>query len=171
MNIQIKYNNNLDEFTYDLSLQMRLKNYINKHFYPAYTISRLAPIYLVGGAIRDLMYAKKPKDMDFVVIGLEHLEWVLQVLKAYKISYTLNKFVGYKFNYNDTVVDLWLTDDLFSSQQYNIDGLYFDLRTNSNISVTFDDFRKNGLKEVNKENNIENDRLKKLVKFEERFFS
>ena len=86
MNIPIKYNDNLDEFTYDLSLQMRLENYINKHFYPAYTISRLAPIYLVGGSIRDLMYAKKPKDMDFVVIGLEHLEWVLQVLKSYNIS-------------------------------------------------------------------------------------
>ena len=94
------------------------------------------------------------------------IEWVLQVLEVYNISYTLNRFGGYKINYNDTVVDLWLAEDLFSSQQYNVDGLYFDLRTNFLLSVTFDDFRKNGLKEVNKENNIENDRLKKLVKFE-----
>lgn len=171
MNIPIKYNDNLDEFTHDMSLQMRLENYINKHFYLAYTVSRLVPIYLVGGVIRDLIYAWKPKDMDFVVLGIEHLEWVLQVLKAYNIIYSLNRLGGYKINYNDTVVDFWLAEDLLSSEQYNVDGLYFDLRTNSNISVTFDDFIKNGLKEVNKENNIENDRLKKLVKFEEKFFS
>lgn len=106
MNIPIKYNDNLDEFTHDMSLQMRLENYINKHFYLAYTVSRLVSIYLVGGLIRDLIYAKKPKDMDFVVLGIEHLEWVLQVLKAYNIIYSLNRLGGYKINYNDTVVDL-----------------------------------------------------------------
>ena len=67
MNIPIKYNDTLDEFTYDLSLQMRLENYINKHFYPAYIISSLAPIYLLGGSIRDLILARKPKDLDFIV--------------------------------------------------------------------------------------------------------
>lgn len=171
MNIPIKYNDTLDEFTYDLSLQMRLENYINKHFYPAYTISKLAPIYLVGGSIRDLIYAKKPKDLDFVVLGLEHLDWILDVFTAYNASYTLNRFGGYKINYNDTVIDLWLAEDLFSSEQYNVDGLYFDLRTNSLLSVTFDDFIKNGLKEVNKDNNLENNRVKKLEKFEHKYNS
>ena len=50
--------------------------------------------------------------------------------------------------------------------QYNVDGLYFDLRTNSLLSLTFDDFYKNGLKLINPENNIENGREKKLTKFE-----
>ncbi len=160
MNIGIKYNDDLDEFTYDLSLVMRLKNYINNHFYPAYTISKLAPIYLVGGAIRDLMYAKKPKDMDFVVLGKEQLDWILKVFKTYNIEFTLNRFGGYKFIYGDTEIDLWLAEDLFSSMQYNVDGLYFDLRTNSLLSLTFDDFNKNGLKLINSENNIENNREK-----------
>ena len=31
MNIPIKYNDEIDEFTYDLSLQMRLENYIKKN--------------------------------------------------------------------------------------------------------------------------------------------
>ena len=74
MNIDIKYNSDLDEFTYDLSLAMRLENYIHNHFYPAYTIATLAPIYLVGGSIRDLIYAKKPKDMDFVVLGKDSVD-------------------------------------------------------------------------------------------------
>ena len=166
MNIDIKYNEGLDEFTYDLNLEMRLQNYINNHFYPAYTISKLAPIYLVGGTIRCLIYAKKPKDMDFVVLGKDQLSWVLKVFKAYNIDFKLNRFGGYKFVYDDTEVDLWLAEDLFSSMQYNADGLYFDLRTNSLLSLTFDDFNKNCLKLINRENNIENGREKKLKKFE-----
>ena len=166
MKIDIKYNEYLDEFTYDLSLEMRLQNYINNHFFPAYTIAKLAPIYLVGGSIRCLIYAKKPKDMDFVVLGKEQLDWVLKVFKTYNIDFKLNRFGGYKFIYNDTEIDLWLAEDLLPSMQYNVDGLYFDLRTNSLLSLTFDDFNKNGLKLINPENNIENGREKKLAKFE-----
>ncbi len=171
MNIEIKYNEDLDEFTYDLSLSMRLRNYVNNHFYPAYVIAKFAPIYLVGGSIRCLIYAKRPKDMDFVVLGMEQLEWVLKVLKAYNIDFKPNRFGGYKFTYNDTEVDLWLAEDLFSSMQYNVDGLYFDLRTNSLLSLTFDDFNRNGLRLINPENNIENGRERKLARFEELYFN
>ena len=171
MDIEIKYNDEEDEFTLDLSLVMRLENYIHNHFYPAYAISRLAPVYLVGGSIRDLIYAKKPKDMDFVVLGKEHLNWVLMVLNGYKIKYGFNKFGGYKFIYEDTEIDLWLAEDLFSSMQYNVDGWFFDLRTNSLLSLTFDDFNKNGLRLINAENNIENGREKKLIKFEEKYLN
>lgn len=170
MNINIEYNENIDdEFTLDLSLQGRLKKYITNHFYPAYIISRLAPIYLVGGSIRDLICAKIPKDMDFVVLGKEQLDWVLKVLKAFHINYDLNRFGGYKFTYQNTKIDLWLTEDLFSAMQYNVDELYFDLRTNSLLSFTFDDFRMNGLNIINPKNNIEKGREKKLVEFEKKY--
>lgn len=169
MNIDIKYNDKLDEFTNDLSLVERLQKYIKKHFYPAYIIANLAPIYLVGGSIRDLIYAEKPKDLDFVVLGEENLDWVLRVFKAYNIEYKLNKFGGFKFTFKDTVIDLWLSNDLFASMQYNVDGLYFDLKTNDLLSLTFDDFNRNGLKLINPENNIDNGREKKLIKFEKKF--
>ena len=61
MKIPIKYNDINDEFINDLTLQIRLENYIKRYFYPAYIISRLCPIYLLGGAIRDLIYEKKLK--------------------------------------------------------------------------------------------------------------
>ena len=51
--------------------------------------------------------------------------------------------------------------------QYNVDGLYFDLQTNSLLSLTFDDFNRNGLKLINSENNIENGRERKLTRFTE----
>lgn len=169
MKIPIKYNNMDDEFTNDLTLEMRLENYIKKHFYIAYIISELCPIYLLGGAIRDLIYAKKPKDLDFVVFGKENIDFIIQVLAKFNIKYNFNKFGGFKFEYKNTTIDLWITDDLFSSIQYNIDGLFFNLNDNSLLSLTFEDFIYNGLKLVNNNNNIDNGREKKLIKFEERF--
>ncbi len=169
MNIPIEYNNKIDEFSKDLTLQMRLENYIKKHFDIAYIISNYCQIYLLGGAIRDLIYANKPKDMDFVILGKENMDFVLNIFKIYNIDYSINKLGGFKFNYNNTEIDLWLSDDLFSSIQYNVDGLFFDLKTNSLLSFSFEDFINNGLKVINNENNIDNGREKKLIKFEEKF--
>ena len=169
MNIPIKYNDTVDEFTNDLTLQMRLENYIKKYFYPAYIISTLCPIYLLGGAIRDLICAKKPKDLDFVVLGKENLDYVLQVFDKFNINYTYNRFGGFRFYFGDTKIDLWLSDDLFSSIQYNIDGLLFDLQNNSLLSLTFKDFIDNGLRLVNDQNNIPKGRERKLIKFQEIF--
>lgn len=169
MNIPIKYNDEIDEFTYDLTLQMRLEKYIKKHFDVGYSISNMCNIYLLGGAIRDLTLAKIPKDLDFVILGRENIDFINLLFKKLNIKYTYNKLGGFKFNYNNTEIDLWLTDDLFSAIQYNVDGLFFNLKDNSLISLTFDDFIKNGLKEVNSENNIENGRVKKLINFDKSF--
>ena len=169
MNIPIKYNDEIDEFTFDLTLQMRLEKYIKKHFDVGYAISNMCNIYLLGGAIRDLIEARKPKDLDFVIVGRDNIDFINLLFKKLNIKYTYNKLGGFKFNYNNTEVDLWLTDDLFSAIQYNVDGLFFNLKDNSLISLTFDDFIKNGLKEVNSENNIESGRVKKLFNFDKSF--
>ncbi len=171
MSIEIFYNKNFDEFSLDLSLEMRLKKYISKNFPIAYVISALAPVYLVGGSIRDLIYAKEPKDLDFVVLGKNHLDWVLEVFEKYNIDYKFNRLGGYKFLYRDVEIDLWLSNDLFSSIQYNVDGIFFELQTNRLISFTFEDFMKNNLRVVNRENNIENGRKEKLIKFSESYFN
>lgn len=169
MQIPIEYNDIEDEFMEDLSLQMRLKNFIKRHFYPAYAISMLCPVYLVGGAIRDLIYAKKPKDLDFVILGKENIDFIMQVFKKFNIKYDFNKFGGFKFEYEGTKIDLWLADDLFSSIQYNVDGLFFNLNNNSLLSLTFEDFIDNGLMLINSNNNIEKGREKKLIKFADKF--
>lgn len=165
MKIEIKYNSQKDEFTNDLSLEMRLTEYIKNHFYPAYIISMLAPTYLLGGAIRDLIDAKHPKDLDFVILGDENKSWMLEVLNKFNIKYQQNKLGGLKFKYQDTTVDMWTSDDLFASIQYNIDGLLFELNTNKLISLTFNDYQEQGLIEINKQNNIQNGREEKLKAF------
>lgn len=125
----------------------------------------LASIYLVGGSIHDLIYAKQPKDLDFVVLGKNNQDWILEVLEKYSIPYQLNKLGGYKLLYQGMKIDLWLSDDLFSSIQYNVDGILFELQTNRLVSLTFEDFTHHNLKEVNPENNIENGRKEKLIEF------
>ena len=80
-----------------------------------------------------------------------------------------NNFQGYKFDYHDTTIDLWLAEDLFSAIQYNVDGLLFDLKSKSIISLTFDDFQKRGIRLVNPLNNINNNREEKLKVFAKTF--
>lgn len=165
MNIRIKYNKIEDEFTKDLSLQMRIERYIENHFYPIIAIANLVPTYLVGGSIRDLIMAKHPKDLDFVIIGNQNESIVLKLLAKFQIKYELNRLGGYKFEYHGIKVDLWVAEDLFSSMQYNVDGLYYDVNGRFLLSLTFEDFLKNGLRLINPENNIEKGRERKLVKF------
>lgn len=80
MEFNIKYNEKLDEFISDLSLQMRIKNCIEHHFYPAFAIATMAHTFLVGGSIRDLILARTPKDMDFVVLGTENNDLILSLI-------------------------------------------------------------------------------------------
>ena len=84
MRIPIKYNEVADEFSNDLTLEERLEKYIKEHFYPAYIISTLCPIFLLGGGIRDLICASKPKDLDFVIMGSENMDWVMKVFDKFK---------------------------------------------------------------------------------------
>ncbi len=160
------YNDDIDEFTLDLSLESRLDRYIKDNFYPAYTISMLASVFLVGGAIRDLRFAKRPKDLDFVVHGELNLDWVQDVLKKFNIDYAFNRFGGFKINYNGINVDLWLTNDLFSAMQYNVDGLYYDVKNKRLLSFTYEDFIVNGLIEINPHNNIDRGRELKLKEYQ-----
>ena len=89
-----------------------------------------------------------------------------EIFNAYKIKPKRNKFGGFKFEYNNTTIDLWITKDLFSAIQYNVDGLLYDIQSRRMVSLTYNDFLKNGLREVNSKNNIENGRELKLLKFE-----
>lgn len=48
-------------------------------------------------------------------------------------------------------------------------GYFFFLNDNILLSFTFDDFKKNGLRLINKDNNIEKGRKEKLIQFEQNF--
>ena len=166
MKIKIQHNNKFENNT---TLESRLENYIKDKFPIAYIISKSAPIYLLGGAIRDLILAKESKDLDFIVLGNEYSNSILEIFQKYNINFAYNRFGGYKINYHGTQIDLWTNNDLYSAIQYNVDGLFFYLNDNILLSFTFDDFKKNGLRLINKDNNIEKGRKEKLIQFEQNF--
>ena len=147
-------------------LEVKLENEIKNKFPVAYDIANYAPVYLVGGTIRDLMIDKEPKDLDFIILGTEYSRIILEVFQKYNITFTYNHFGGYKINYKGIQIDLWTNNDLYSAVQYNVDGLFFYLNDNILLSFSFDDFIKNGLRIINSENNIESCREEKLKKFE-----
>lgn len=86
--------------------------------------------------------ARTPKDLDFVVLGLEYQDWILSVLKKFNINYELNRF----------------------------GGLYYDIKGGHLLSLTFSDFMESGLRLINPKNNIEKGRERKLIKFQEEYF-
>ena len=47
----------------------KIKKYIKKNFPIAIKISKISPIYLIGGTLRDIESSRKPKDLDFVVLS------------------------------------------------------------------------------------------------------
>lgn len=169
MFVQIYYNNEIDEFSSDIFIEDRIENYIDRNFSIIKIISTLSEVYLIGGAIRDLIFAKKPKDLDFVVLNNSNMEWLKEVFSKFNIKYTINNLGGLKLDYNDIEIDIWTTNDLYDSIQYNVDGLFYSINQKKLISLTFDDFIQNSLREVNDRNNIDNGRIKKLRVFEKEF--
>ncbi|MBR1416908.1 MAG: hypothetical protein IJ572_03735 [Bacilli bacterium] len=150
-----------------------LDNYIKEKFKLIYAISMIYQTYLIGGAIRDIMLNKTPRDLDFVISSNDFVEvdsYIKKFIYKYNLSYTLNHFNGYKILYKGIEIDLWYTKDLFDSIEYNGDGLLYDIEHHQLISLTFDDFLINGPRIVNKTvdmNNKSNERLLKLQKFHE----
>ena len=56
---------------------------------------------------------------------------------------------GYKINYNGMMIDLWKTTDLYTSVEYNIDGLFYDVANSQLIPFGYFDALENGLRKVN----------------------
>lgn len=169
MKINIEYNDNIDIFSKDVTFEQRLKKYVLDKCPLANAFSNYVPVFLLGGAIRDLMYAKEPKDLDFMILDSRFEDLIPKALERLNIEYKFNRFGGYKFVSNGIEVDLWANDDMFSAIEYNVDGLFFDLGKNELVSLTFDDFIKNGLIKVNDNNNIDVERVEKLKQFEKKF--
>ena len=145
----------------------KIKKYIKKNFPIAIKISKISPIYLIGGTLRDIESSRKPKDLDFVVLD-DTNQIVKSVISKYNLKFEINKLGGYKIFYNDIIVDLWSTNDLLKSIEYNIEGLFYDVKNDLLIPFGYYDAIENGLRQINPNNNILNDEKKhnRKVKFE-----
>lgn len=140
----------VDNYTYINNI----KKYIKDIFPIAIYISRLCPVYLMGGSLRDIKLGNIPKNLDFVCLDNDNI--IEAYIKKFNLEYKLNSFGGYKIKFNGMSIDLWKTSDLYSAIEYNIDGLFYDVKENRLLSFGYFDSISDGIKVINEKNNTTN---------------
>lgn len=125
-------------FDFIVNSKYKIDDYINKNFKCIYEYNFKSEIYLLSGAIFDIIKDKKPKDMDFVVISKDDKE-IYEFIKHNNFNYLKNSFGGYKINDNSTIVDIWNVESLEECFQYNVDGLVYNIKDKQIISLGFSD--------------------------------
>lgn len=108
-------------------------------------------VILIGGAVRDILYNRKPRDYDFVINTYgEELDLTLT-----GIDIKRNNFGGYKVNIDNITFDIWALkdtwafnnedeqfngskEDLSKSCFFNLDSIWFDFKENKLIADNFE---------------------------------
>lgn len=130
-------------------------------------------IYLLGGAIKDLTQNITPKDIDIVFLTSDS-SFLDDFINNNNFNYNKNSFGGYKINHNELIIDMWATNDLYKTIEYNLDGLFYDIKNNLIIPFGFiDGVETKRLFYINENNKhplkeMELERRKKLKKYIER---
>ena len=82
-------------------------------------ITKHGDVLLFGGAIRDILVNKTPRDYDFVVtFRSSFLEEILASFAFWK-----NRFGGYKFVLDDIKIDIWSIDDTWAFRNRLVSSL------------------------------------------------
>ncbi|RIU93442.1 hypothetical protein [Oceanobacillus picturae] len=113
-------------------------------------LSEYGDLILVGGAVRDFAYQRKPRDLDIIVDS--DFESFDNALKNF--TYKKNRFDGYKVLINDLELDIWSIQNNWAFREkilkpnvknipqgafYNFDSISINLNTGD---VYADDFIK-----------------------------
>lgn len=83
-------------------------------------------LFLWGGAIKSIIMDLPIRDLDFVLLTQDD-ENTLEFIKKFKLEYKVNGDHGYSFIYNNLLVGLSSTNDLFC-EGYNTDLVFYDIR-------------------------------------------
>lgn len=149
-----------------------IDDYLEQNFNQVYDFKFKGQLYLVGGAVKDILIGKEPKDLDFVILSYRESN-IKDFINKHEFNYNQNSFGGYKLLYNFLKIDMWQTNDLFKIVKYNLDGLFYDVVNKQIISFGFiDGIENNELIEINsslshpnKNREIErNNKLKEYLK-------
>jgi hypothetical protein len=113
----------------------KIKNYLQRNFPIILEQGFKCPTFIIGGAVKDILNDKKPKDLDIVV--LHDLDCIELFTKYHKLEFIKNSFGGYKINYNNLTIDMWNTNDLYNVLEYTYDGLFYDINNDYIIPVGY----------------------------------
>lgn len=97
---------------------------------------------LIGGAIRDVINNKQPRDID-LILNIDNEKVFEKIIYENKIIYKKNNFNGYKLFFDNICYDIWLLNNHYSFKEsyykkniknikdttfFNYDSLMFDVR-------------------------------------------
>lgn len=149
------------------------ENIISKAFYEYFDIFNQFELdgkpYIVGGFLRDALIKKEPKDLDMVILN-GNKQNILNNIKSLKLEYALNAFGDYKITYNNKKIDIWPVKNLIDAIEFNIDGLFYDIKEKRFVDIGFiDAMEQNSVIRINtlEDNpymNCKDDRVKKILK-------
>ena len=127
-----------------------IKKYLINNFNLIFSIDE--PVFLLGGAIKDIIYNNIVKDLDFVVLS-DNTDSIEKLINDNNLQYTKNSFDGYKIKYNNLYIDIWSAQDLYDCIQYNFDGLFYDIKNDSILSFGYINSINDKLIELNNKRN------------------
>ena len=113
-------------------------------------------IYLIGGALRECIskntHEITSKDLDFIILDKDDSK-IKELVNNNNLNYTINSFGGYKIKKENKTIDIWNNIDLYSAIQYNLDGLFYNVKYDLLIPVGYvDGINKKTLIELNSSN-------------------
>lgn len=159
---------------YNEELKVKIDNLIKEKCNILYDSKFNGRIFLLGGAIRNLILNKKVKDLDFNILTDEVDECekdIASFIKSNNLNYAYNIFGGYKFLYNDMEVDIFAINDFAESAKYSIDGAAYDINNREFlIQGTINSLQSRKILRVKNlikknENFIDANRRRKLINF------
>lgn len=100
------------------------------------SLSPFGEVYVVGGAPRDVVLGKKPKDIDIMAkVNGDTIESVLKSVPKAKLSLTGKQFPVYRFNYGGSEVEIALPRIEVKTGEGNKD---WQIKSDSSIPVEKD---------------------------------
>lgn len=145
----------------------KIDNFIKQNISIIYDFPFNGDLFLVGGAIPDLLSSGKPRDLDFVL--LTNKDNIMEFIDNYHLNYERNFFKGYKIIYNNITIDIWPTNDLYKAIEYNLDAIFYHIKNQILIPFGYiDGLEQRKLITINSQNHgtkkMEQRRHKKLMK-------
>lgn len=113
----------------------KIKQVLNQLIPEIYDFEFNGDLYLIGGAIKNILMGENFKDIDIVIISNENR--IKSFINEKKLSYEVNSFGGYKIKKDTLMIDMWTTNDLYKAMEYTYDGLFYNIYSDLLIPCGF----------------------------------
>ncbi len=138
-----------------------LKNFYN--YFPEFNFLNLkGDSYIIGGFISSILFNEDINDLDIVVLNGNY-DNIKENLDLNNLTYTTNFFGGFRIKDSYREIDIYLVSNFINAYEYNIEGLFLDIKRKIFVDVTFSKaLKRKSLMIVNENNRGKNEDVRCL---------